>query len=66
MNIRATWGRRGWSGLPHGSYVRRGTDDHKANMAQGGHGTTQRTFVGQVEPMNIRVLGSSVPYGRRA
>jgi hypothetical protein len=43
-----------------------GTDDHKANMAQGGHGITRRTFVGQVEPMNIRVLGSSVPYGRRA
>jgi hypothetical protein len=32
---------------------------------QGGHGTTWRMFVGQVEPTNVRVLGSSVPHGRR-
>jgi hypothetical protein len=35
MNIRATWGRRDWSGLPHGNYVHRGTDEHKANVASG-------------------------------
>jgi hypothetical protein len=29
------WGRRGWLGLPHGSYVCRGTDEHKANVAPG-------------------------------
>jgi hypothetical protein len=29
------WGRRGWSGLPRGSYVRWGTDEHKANVAPG-------------------------------
>jgi hypothetical protein len=32
MNIRATWGRRGWSSLPRGSYVHHGTDKHKTNM----------------------------------
>jgi hypothetical protein len=32
---------------------------------RGGCGTTWRTFVGQVEPTNIRVLGSSVLHGRR-
>jgi hypothetical protein len=30
----------------------------------GGRGTTWRTFIGQVEPTNIRVLDSSVPHGR--
>jgi hypothetical protein len=34
-NIRATWGRRGWSGMPRGSYVCRGTDEHKFNLAPG-------------------------------
>jgi hypothetical protein len=32
---------------------------------QGGRGTTWRTFVGQVELTNVRVLGSSVPHGRQ-
>jgi hypothetical protein len=30
---------------------------------QGGWGTMWCTLVGQVEPTNIRVLGSSVPHG---
>jgi hypothetical protein len=34
-NIRATWGRCGWLGLPCGSYVHLGTDEHKANVAPG-------------------------------
>jgi hypothetical protein len=34
-NIRATWGRHGWLGLPCVSYVHRGTDEHKANVALG-------------------------------
>jgi hypothetical protein len=50
-NIRATWGRCGWSGLPRGSYVRRGTDEHKGRVAAG--------------LRDVRVLGSSVPHGRR-
>jgi hypothetical protein len=33
MNIRATWSRRGWSGLPHGIYVHQGTDEHKTKVA---------------------------------
>jgi hypothetical protein len=67
MNIRATWGRRGWSGLPRGSYVRRGTDKHKANVAPGWSqdyvayvhrpgGTDERKslrFVGSTWPMNV-------------
>jgi hypothetical protein len=35
MNIRATWSRRGWLGLPRGSYVHRGTDEHKVNVTPG-------------------------------
>jgi hypothetical protein len=67
MNIRATWGRRGWSGLPCGSYVRRGTDEHTANVAPGWSqdyvayvhrpgGTDERKslrFVGSTWPMNV-------------
>jgi hypothetical protein len=67
MNIRATWGRRDWSGLPRGSYVHWGTDKHKANMASGWSqdyvtyvcrpgGTDERKglrFVGSVWPTNI-------------
>jgi hypothetical protein len=34
-NIRATWGRHGWLGLPCVSYVHRGTEEHKANVALG-------------------------------
>jgi hypothetical protein len=41
-NIRATWGRRGWSGLPCGSYVRRGTDERKGLR-----------FVGSAWPTNV-------------
>jgi hypothetical protein len=52
MNIRATWGRRGWSGLPRGSNIR-------PTWHQGVCRTTWHMFVGQVEPTNIRVLGSS-------
>jgi hypothetical protein len=32
---------------------------------QGQRGSMWHTFVGQVEPTNVRVLGSSVPHGRR-
>jgi hypothetical protein len=31
---------------------------------KGGRETTWRTFIGQVEPTNVRVLGSSAPHGR--
>jgi hypothetical protein len=41
-NIRATWGRRGWSGLPCGSYVRQGTDERKGLR-----------FVGSAWPTNV-------------
>jgi hypothetical protein len=65
-NIRATWGRRGWSGLQHGSYVHHGTDEHKANVAPGWlrdyvayvrrpEGTDERKglrFIGSARPMN--------------
>jgi hypothetical protein len=34
-NIRATWGRRGWSGLPRDCYVHRKTNEHKANVSPG-------------------------------
>jgi hypothetical protein len=40
-------------------YVRRGM------WHQGGCGTTWRTFVSQKKPVNVRVLGSSIPHGRR-
>jgi hypothetical protein len=67
MNIRATWGRHGWSGLPCGSYVRQGTDEHKANVALGWSedyvayvrqpgGTDERKglrFIGSARPTNI-------------
>jgi hypothetical protein len=67
MNIRAMWGRRGWSGLPHGSYVR-GINEHKTNVALGWlrdyvayvhlpEGTDERKglrFVGSAWPTNVR------------
>jgi hypothetical protein len=31
---------------------------------QSGRGTTWRTFIDQVKPTNVSVLGSSVPHGR--
>jgi hypothetical protein len=72
-NIRATWGRRGWLGLPHGSYVRRGTNEHKANVALGWlrdyvvyvrrpEGTDERKglrFVGSAWSMNVRLVHRS-------
>jgi hypothetical protein len=67
-NIRATWGRLGWSGLPRSSYVHQGTDEHKANVAPGWlrdyvayvhrpEGTDEHKglrFVGSAWPMNVR------------
>jgi hypothetical protein len=67
-NIRATWDRRDWSGLPRGSYVRRGIDEHKVNMAprwlrdyvayiRRPEGTDERkglSFVGSAWPTNVR------------
>jgi hypothetical protein len=62
MNIRATWGRRGWSGLPHGSYVRRGTGKYKANVAPG-WSWDYVAYVRQPgranEPMGLRFIGSA-------
>jgi hypothetical protein len=66
-NIRTMWGRRGWSGLPHDSYVHRGTDEHKANVAprwsrdyvayvRRPGGTDERKglkFIGSAWPMNV-------------
>jgi hypothetical protein len=64
MNIRAAWGRRGWLGLPHGSYVHRGTDEHKANVTPG----WLRDYVAYVhrpggtnEHKSLRFIGSAWP-----
>jgi hypothetical protein len=61
-NIRATWGRHGWLGLPRGSYVHRGTDKHKANVAPG----WSRDYVAYVhragetdERNGLRFIGST-------
>jgi hypothetical protein len=65
--VGATWGRRGWSGMPRDNYVHRVTDEHKANMAPGwsqdyvayvhqSGGTDERKglrFVGSAWPMNV-------------
>jgi hypothetical protein len=63
-NIGAPWGRCGWSALPCGSYVHRGTDKHKANMAQG----WSRDYVAYVhwpggtdECKGLRFIGSAWP-----
>jgi hypothetical protein len=64
MNIRATWGRRGWSSLPRGSYIRRGTGEHKVNVAPG----WSRDYVAYVrwpggidEHKGLRFVGSTWP-----
>jgi hypothetical protein len=64
MNIRAAWGRRGWLGLPRGSYVHRGTDEHKANVTPG----WLRDYVAYVhrpggtnEHKSLRFIGSAWP-----
>jgi hypothetical protein len=64
MIIGAPWGRCGWSALPCGSYVHRGTDKHKANMAQG----WSRDYVAYVhwlggtdECKGLRFIGSAWP-----
>jgi hypothetical protein len=63
MNIRATWGRRGWSGLPRGSYVHQGTDEHKelTNIRppwhQGGCRTTWHTLCSSAINIYSSVFG---------
>jgi hypothetical protein len=60
-NIRATWGKCGWSGLPRGSYVRRGIDEHKANVAPGwsrDYVTYVRRSGGTDKHKGLRFVGS--------
>jgi hypothetical protein len=57
-NIRATWGRRGWLGLPRDSYV------HKANVAPGwslDYMAYVRRPGGTDEHMGLRFIGSAWP-----
>jgi hypothetical protein len=63
-NIRAMWGRHGWSGLPRGSYVRQRTNEYKVNVTLG----WSRDYVAYIhrsggtnEHKDLRFVGSAWP-----